>query len=1166
MKNRASTSETRLPTAKKARVGSRERKAKGVAQKPVARTSELARKQVAKVRRTRMVPRIFGIAVCSYAVLGLLTILFFPLRQELQAFCHIMDTVFLPLPGLSIAWTVALFLLGGALLAGKRAGWWIAVIFLTLFVITDYLVVFSSSTFDIPVEELPLLRLGTVVQTVLFVTLLIARPAFPARSRPGSLRQAFFVWLGGTTLVFLFGCILITLLPGTLTGMDRYGWVLNHAVTLSLFDPSQFNGRASRGDAFILSALSAIVIIAAVWTLLRSQQRVAAISQTDERIIRTMIARFNKEDSLAYFATRHDKAVVFAPNGRAAVTYSVFAGVSLASADPIGAEDSWDEAIAAWLKHSREYGWTPAVMGASDKGARFYKRHGLSALQLGDEAIIYPEKFHLGDPELRSVRQAVNRANRAGMTFRVRKHSELSEQEMELVKQRSDQWRDTTDERGFSMALSRLGNPADGDCTIIEALINGEVVAHLSFVPWGRNGLSLDLMRRAPGSPNGTIEAMVAHLCTNDRLSIQRISLNFAVFRKIFATETKVDTGPVVTFVRKTLVFFSRWWQMEALYRSNVKYNPVWVPRYMCFGESASILRTAIAGGMAEGFVPAPLRANAEQAQGETEKTIGGQAALALIPMWEEDIARGNQRRRSIGEQSQVRIDTARRLQDAGIDPWRQHPRPTHTCGEVANLAEHTEATISGRVMARRFFGGVLFLDIQDSTGVAQVIVERDHFTGAPTGSSLDTDATLGRNRLEQLESAVDLADLVRVTGVAGKSRKGHPSLLAHEVNLEAKSLHPLPDKRKGLQNPETRLRNRHLDMTLNPGVMQSLRTRSAVLNAMRSELVQRDYLEVETPILQPIHGGANARPFRTYINAYDMDLYLRIAPELYLKRLMCGGAPKVFELGRDFRNEGADNKHNPEFTVLEAYEAHGDYRTMMDLTRRLICAAATAVHGQPVIRDPRSGELVDISGEWPVRSVIGSINEALAQRALASTGQTSRTASHESDTEIAPCTTIGLDTDIDQLRKIAETVGVHPQAAWDEGKIIEEIYGELVEDTTTLPTFYIDFPASVSPLTRPHPDNPNLCQRWDLVAFGMELGTAYSELTDPLLQRERLEQQSLLAAGGDAEAMEVDEDFLRALEFGMPPAGGLGLGIDRIIMLINGGSMRENLAFPLVK
>ena len=203
-----------------------------------------------------MVPRIFGIAVCSYAVLGLLTILFFPLRQELQAFCHIMDTVFLPLPGLSIAWTVALFLLGGALLAGKRAGWWIAVIFLTLFVITDYLVVFSSSTFDIPVEELPLLRLGTVVQTVLFVTLLIARPAFPARSRPGSLRQAFFVWLGGTTLVFLFGCILITLLPGTLTGMDRYGWVLNHAVTLSLFDPSQFNGRLPRRCVYSLGAIS----------------------------------------------------------------------------------------------------------------------------------------------------------------------------------------------------------------------------------------------------------------------------------------------------------------------------------------------------------------------------------------------------------------------------------------------------------------------------------------------------------------------------------------------------------------------------------------------------------------------------------------------------------------------------------------------------------------------------------------------------------------------------------------------------------------------------------------------------------------------------------------------------------------------------------------------
>ena len=1131
-------------------------------------------KQVTKVRSTRLVPRIFGIAVCSYAMLGMLMIVFFPLRKELHNFRIFMDTVFLPLPGLSLAWTVALFLLGAALLAGKRAGWWFALVALGLFVAADFWIVLSPSTFDLPSRALPLLRLGAVVQTLMFLTLLVAKPAFPAKSRPGSLRQAFLVWLGGTVLVFLLGCVLITLFPGTLKGWDRYGWVVNHAVTLSLFDPSQFNGHASRVDVFVLSGLSAVVIIAAVWTLLRSQQRVAAISQADEKIIRTMIARFNKEDSLAYFATRHDKAVVYAPNGRAAVTYSVFAGVSLASADPIGAEDSWDEAIIAWLKHTREFGWTPAVMGASEKGARYYKRHGLSAIQLGDEAIIYPEKFHLGDPDLRSVRQAVNRTTRAGMTFRVRKHSELSEEEMQLVEQRSDRWRDTTDERGFSMALSRLGNSADGDCTIIEALIDGEVVAHLSFVPWGRNGLSLDLMRRAPGSPNGTIEAMVAHLCTNDCLAIQRISLNFAVFRKIFATETKVDTGPVTAFVRKTLVFFSRWWQMEALYRSNVKYNPVWAPRYMCFGESASFVRTAIAAGMAEGFVPAPFRANPDQAQGERQDTVGGQAALGLLPTWEEDIARGHQRRRSIGEQSQVRIATARRLQNEGIDPWHQGTKPTHGCGDIVQLAPQTPATIAGRVMGRRFFGGVLFLDIQDTTGVAQVIVERDSFHGTSSASS-STDAATVRPRLTDLESSVDLADLVRITGVAGASRKGHPSLLASEVRLEAKSLHPLPDKRKGLQNPETRLRNRHLDMALNSGVMQSLKARSAVLHALRSELVGEEFLEVETPILQPIHGGANARPFRTYINAYDMDLYLRIAPELYLKRLMCGGAPKVFELGRDFRNEGADNKHNPEFTVLEAYESHGDYRTMMKLTRRLICAAATAVHGKPVIRNPRTGEFVDISGEWPVRSVIESINHALQQRSMQAKQQRPADEPQQHPTVEAPTAPaagsaqfqpIGLDSDLAHLREVAESVGVHPQAAWDEGKIIEEIYGELVEDSTTLPTFYIDFPASVSPLTRPHPDDHRLCQRWDLVAFGMELGTAYSELTDPLLQRERLEQQSLLAAGGDAEAMEVDEDFLRALEFGMPPAGGLGLGVDRIIMLINGGSMRENLAFPLVK
>ena len=1180
MNPRSSTPDTGGATATKVETDSRRASAckgtarKGAARKAVTRPAGLARKQVTKVRSTRMVPRILGIAVCSYAMLGMLMIVFFPLRQELHGFRKFMDTVFLPLPGLSLAWTVALFLLGGALLAGKRAGWWIALVALGSIVIADLLLVLAPGAFDVPARELPLLRLGAIVQTLMFCTLLVAKPAFPALSRPGSRRQAFLVWLGGTTVVFLFGCALITWFPGTLHGWDRYGWVLNHAVTLSLFDPSQFNGHASRGDAFILSALSAVVIVAAVWTLLRSQQRVAAISQTDEKIIRTMIARFNTDDSLAYFATRHDKAVVFAPNGQAAVTYSVFAGVSLASADPIGAEDAWDEAINAWLKRSREYGWTPAVMGASEKGARYYKRHGLSAIQLGDEAIIYPEKFHLGDPELRGVRQAVNRTNRVGMTFRVRQHSELTEEEMELVKQHSDQWRDTTDERGFSMALSRLGNPSDGGCTIIEALIDGEVVAHLSFVPWGRNGLSLDLMRRAPGSPNGTIEAMVAHLCTNERLAIQRISLNFAVFRKIFATETKVDTGPVTRAVRKALVFFSRWWQMEALYRSNVKYNPEWAPRYMCFGESASFVRTALAAGMAEGFVPAPLRANTIQAQGETENTVGGQAALALLPVWEEDIAQGRRRRRSIGDQNRVRIDTARRLQSRGIDPWQHGGKPTHGCGEITHLPADSVASVAGRIIGRRYFGGVLFLDVQDHTGLAQVIVERDSLSGALSPGSL-FDAKPERLRLATLESSIDLADLVRVTGTVGTSRKGHPSLLAQEVQIEAKSLHPLPDKRKGLQNPETRLRNRHLDMTLNPQVMQSLKARSAVLNAMRGELVRGDYLEVETPILQPIHGGANARPFRTYINAYNMDLYLRIAPELYLKRLMCGGLPKVFELGRDFRNEGADNKHNPEFTVLEAYEAHGDYRTMMALARQLICAAATAVHGKPVIRDPRTGEFVDISGEWPVRSVIDSINQALQDRmitkaqdrtATQAQGRTATQAQEHPDIGDATFARIGLDSDLGHLRQVAQAVGVHPQATWDAGKIIEEIYGEIVEDSTTLPTFYIDFPASVSPLTRPHPDNPDLCQRWDLVAFGMELGTAYSELTDPLLQRERLEQQSLLAAGGDVEAMEVDEDFLRALEFGMPPAGGLGLGVDRIIMLVNGGSMRENLAFPLVK
>jgi lysyl-tRNA synthetase class 2 len=291
--------------------------------------------------------------------------------------------------------------------------------------------------------------------------------------------------------------------------------------------------------------------------------------------------------------------------------------------------------------------------------------------------------------------------------------------------------------------------------------------------------------------------------------------------------------------------------------------------------------------------------------------------------------------------------------------------------------------------------------------------------------------------------------------------------------------------------------------------------------------------------MLQQIHGGANARPFTTHINAYDLDLHLRIAPELYLKRLCVGGLEKVFELGRTFRNEGVSHKHNPEFTMLEAYQAYADYDVMLALTRELIQGAATAAFGAPVAR--HGGAEHDISGHWPVRTVHDAISDALGEP-------------------------VDADTGLAALRRHCDRAQIPYTADDGPGDIVLEMYERLVEERTGLPTFYKDFPTDVSPLTRQHRTDPRLAERWDLVAFGTELGTAYSELTDPVEQRRRLTAQSLRAAGGDPEAMELDEDFLDALEYAMPPTGGLGIGVDRLVMFLTGLTIRETLPFPLVR
>jgi lysyl-tRNA synthetase class 2 len=361
---------------------------------------------------------------------------------------------------------------------------------------------------------------------------------------------------------------------------------------------------------------------------------------------------------------------------------------------------------------------------------------------------------------------------------------------------------------------------------------------------------------------------------------------------------------------------------------------------------------------------------------------------------------------------------------------------------------------------------------------------------------------------------------------------------------MAAKSIAPPPPKQR-LENTTPRFsaaaaRTPHIVLATNNRAMDMVYVRSAATAALRTALQQRDFIEVETPVLQPIHGGANARPFRTHINAYDLDLYLRIAPELYLKRLAVGGVERVFELGKNFRNEGVDRKHNPEVTSLEVYQAFTDYNGMRQLAQDLIRAAAVAVHGEAVAVAP-DGRRVTLEGDWPVVTVHDAVAKALGQ-------------------PLEP------GTPLERVRQLATGANVAWQEEWTAGQVVAELYDELVEGQTFEPTFYKDFPVETSPLTRKHRSIPGLAERWDLVAFGAEVGTAYSELTDPLDERARLTEQSLKAAAGDLEAMELDQDFLNALDFGLPPTGGLGRGVDRLVMTLTGATIREPLTFPLAR
>ncbi|PKZ63723.1 bifunctional lysylphosphatidylglycerol synthetase/lysine--tRNA ligase LysX, partial [Gordonia terrae] len=561
-------------------------------------------------------PHVAGTVVGVLAAIALLSSLFPAIRHLIHDPRRYVDDYIITLPDTSFAWAFVLALLAVALSARKRIAWWISVVYLVLFMTANVLYLIPALEDDLGVTawDRTNIYLGLFIDALALMFLLSTYRQFYTRVRKGAIPAAFGTLIAGLVIATLLGWALVWAFPHTLTRGDRLPYAFNRVVAFGAIDQdASFDGRHTH--LFVnglLGLFGALALIAAAIVLFRSQRLRWLITAEDEALIRALIARFNDDDSLAYFSTRRDKAVVFSPDGRAAITYRVEVGVGLAGGDPIGDPESWPDAIAEFLTLCEKYGWHPASMGSSPRGAAAFDAAGFVSLNIGDEAILHTREFSLSGSAMKAVRQAVTRTRRAGVGVRIRRHNEIGDTEMAQIVARADDWRDTDEERGFAMALSRIGDPADGDCLLVEAVLDegepGErVVGMLSFVPWGRRGVSLDLMRRDRHGPNGVVETMVAELCRNsEQLGITEVSLNFAAFRAFFEQGPQIGAGPVMRMGYSVLMFGSRFFQMESLYKSNAKYLPDWQSRYLCFEDSRILPRVGLAAIVTEGFITLP--------------------------------------------------------------------------------------------------------------------------------------------------------------------------------------------------------------------------------------------------------------------------------------------------------------------------------------------------------------------------------------------------------------------------------------------------------------------------------------------------------------------------------------------------------------------------------
>ena len=1053
-----------------------------------------------------------------------------PLVRVVDAFFGILNIPAAP----GVFEAVVLVLVGIASARRKRLTVWVVLVTQVLGVVSSCLTLLQVP--DQHPRDVVAYAVSVVVGLGAIPLCLWARPAFPGRIVRGSVTGALAILAVGLGLNTLFGLLLTAFGPLRARPVDAT-WVVARVfgpvIGDFVVDSSPIHGLRVLG--LVLSTTSALVTVLALLYFLRSQ-RLPGRSAADDLFVRGLLSRWG-EDSLGYFATRDDRSVVASTDGRAAVSHGVAVGVSMAGGDPLGDPQSWDNAITQWRAECARFGWVPAALSVSEAGARAYRNQGFTVRSMGDEAVIHTNRFDVNSPSMKGIAQSVRRVARAGVQISIRRLADVPEDERRELERAAERYR-VGEERGFSMSLERILDPIDARTVVVVARdATGGVQALLTFSPWGSSGVSLTLMRRAHDSVNGVVEAMVAALAEYSReRGIERISLNFAMFRRVFDEGAAVDATWSARLMRRTMLLASRFWQLDSLYESNARYQPEWVPRYFCYLTLAEVAPVIVAAGVLEGFLP-QIGRRTEQTWTVTPehlqrvRDIEARAVDRSLPV------------RRVSEQERVRRDKARRLEAAGMEAWPPSVPLGEAPSSVLAGAPGRRVATGGRVRAVRDHGRLVFADIEREGATVQLVLDS---------------SVLGAE-LARLWRLVDIGDVVAVWGTVGRTRTGQRSVFLDSWVMAAKSLRPLPAPGTVL-DARTRTRERVVHFLTDPSALELLRRRSRAFAEVRHVLEERGYLEVETPMLHPVKGGANARPFVTHLNAYGTDVFLRIAPELYLKRLAVAGMDAIFEMGRSFRNEGADSTHNPEFTSLEVYRAGGDYGTMRQLTQELYQRVAVAVNGTCVclrpVGSPGTEDApgtsvvrldgvdlvpVDLSGEWPVIGVHDAISRAVG-------------------TAVTP------DTPVRELEELCAAHGIDLPPVLGHGELVGALYDALVEARTVRPTFYRDFPRSTSPLTRSHRRDPRLAERWDLVAFGVELGTAYTELTDPLDQRERFTQQSLAAAAGDPEAMSIDNAFLDDLEIGLTPTGGLGLGMDRMVMLLTGSNIRPVLAFPYVR